>query len=211
MSEARAQELHPGLWQGEWPPPGRWLADRGFSTLVLCAMEYQPPYTFPDQVAMFVGMREANPWPGVEVIYAPLNDDERAQVVKPPRETLRAALRAGRVVAARLAQKRKVLVTCWQGRNRSGLVSALGLYLHLGISGEAATRIVQTRRTKGLRNPIFCEMMRNLQRPEHHTLTGQDHRAKAVLTDPAALKAHLQRIAALGAHQAGFTLPAGVL
>ena len=37
-----AHEIYPGLWQGGWPQPGRWLANQGVSTLVLCAMEYQP-------------------------------------------------------------------------------------------------------------------------------------------------------------------------
>lgn len=204
----RAQ-IHPNLWQGAWPPPGRWLADRGFSTLVLCAYEYQPPFTYPEDAAMLIGIRASNPWPGVEVVYAPNDDDV---VNKPSRETLRLALRAGRIVAARLAQKRKVLTTCWQGRNRSGLVSALGLYFHLGISGEAATKIVQLRRSGGLRNPVFCDILKNLRRPEPEAVyAGEDHPAKAVLASPGALVAHLQRVAALGAPQAGFTLPPGIL
>ncbi len=194
---SHAQEIHPGLWQGGWPPPGEWLAGKGFSTLVLCAFEYQPPRTFPPMVAALPGMRAMNPWPGVEVIYAPNDDDFENP---PSRETLRLALQAGRRVAVRLAEGRKVLVTCWQGKNRSGLVSALGLYFHLGISGKAATRMVQTRRTGGLRNPKFVELLANLR-----------HVAEAVPANPAAVQAHLQRIAASGAPEGGFTLPPGLL
>jgi hypothetical protein len=197
----RAQEIHPGLWQGEWPPPGRWLAERGFSTLVLCAAEYQPPYEFPEVTAGLIGIRSPNPWPGVEVIYAPNNDDVEN---KPPRETLRLALRAGRIVATRLAQKKRVLTTCWQGRNRSGLVSAFGLYF-LGIPGPTATRIVQLRRQGGLRNPVFCDILAKLRDPR------QDHPTKAVLASPLAPEAHLHRVSAIWAPQAGFTLPPGVL
>ncbi len=158
----QAQEIHPGLWQGSWPPPGRWLADKGISTLVLCAYEYQPPFRFPDQVAMLVGLRSPSPWPDVNVCYAPLDDSFSQQ---PPRDALHAALKAARYAAAMLAQRRRVLVTCWQGRNRSGLVSALTLHLHLGISGKDAVRIVQTRRQRGLRNPIFVDMLSRLRQP----------------------------------------------
>jgi hypothetical protein len=185
----RASEIVSGLWQGGWPPPGRWLAERGFSTLVLCAEEYQPPFVCPEHVAATTGMWDSNPWPGVEVIYVPLNDDETAQIEKPPRETLRLALRAGRIVATRLGQRSKVLVTCWQGRNRSGLVSALSLHFHLGISGSAAKRIVQERRPYALRNPVFNGLLRNLRRPDHHL-------AEAVLASPAAIVARFQVIPA---------------
>lgn len=202
----KAQELHPGLWQGSWPPPGPWLAQRGFTTLVLCAFEYQPPhYIHPNHAAHgALGTSAANPWPGVEVIYAP-NDDDFEQ--PPSREVLRLAIKAGRIVAARLAQKRKVLVTCNMGKNRSGLVSALGLHLHLGISGEAATRIVQTKRTGGLRNPRFIHMLSKLRRPEPEV----GHLHQAVPAKPTVVQAYLQRIAALRASQPGLTLPPGVL
>ena len=196
-----AQEIHPGLWQGYWPPPGEWLARRGFSTLVLCAMEYQPPHVVPPQIAMMAGMRAANPWPGIEVVYAP-NDDDFDN--KPSREIVKRAIKAARIVAARLAEDRKVLVTCWQGKNRSGLVSALGLHFHLGISGEEATRIVQTRRTNGLRNPIFIEMLSRLgKNPDGHL-------RQAVSAQPPPAKPDFHRVATQWATQRGFTLPPGV-
>lgn len=193
-----AQEIHPGLWQGSWPPPGDWLARKGFNTLVLCAEEYQPPrFVHPAHAAFGIpGTTAANPWPGVEVIYAP-NDDDFDNA--PPRETLRLALKAGRLVATRLGQRRKVLVTCNQGKNRSGLVSALALYFHLSISGKAATKIVQLRRDRGLRNPKFCEMLASLR----------DHRPEAVPADPPAVQAHFHPVAARWARQAGFPLALG--
>lgn len=174
-----AQEIYPGLWQGGWPPPGDWLNRRGFSTLVLCAVEYQPPTVVPPQVANIVGLRARDPWPGIEVVYAPNDDDI---FTPPPREVLHDALRAARIVATRLAQKRKVLVTCWQGKNRSGLVSAMALFLHLGISGQEATRIVQRKRAGALRNPVFVSLLANLR---------QDHFGEAVVADPPATEAGL--------------------
>jgi len=157
----RAQEIHPGLWQGSWPLPGQWLNARGFSTLVLCAEEYQPPHVFPKHLGALGIIRAANPWPGVEVIYAQNDDDV---VNPPPRETLRLAIRAARIVADRLAQNKKVLTTCWEGRNRSGLVSAMGLVFFLGIPGEQAAKIVQLRRRNGLRNPVFVDLLSRLRR-----------------------------------------------
>ena len=161
-----AHEIYPGLWQGGWPQPGRWLANQGVSTLVLCAMEYQPPHVVPPFLEGLPGLRQANPWPGVRVVYAP-NDDRSDQ--PPSRKTLHQAIHAGRIVAADLAAGRTVLSTCWQGWNRSGLVSALGLHLHLGCSGMEAVDIVQKGRKRALCNPLFVEMLYNL-RPTRRTV-----------------------------------------
>jgi protein-tyrosine phosphatase len=109
---------------------------------------------------MLIGLREPNPYPGVQVIYAP-NDDNGSFL--PEREDLALALRAAREVAANLKAGRKTLVTCWQGRNRSGLVSALALYLHLGCSGEHAVRLVQHARRGALTNPMFDKLLSRLQ------------------------------------------------
>ena len=191
----QAQEIHPGLWQGSWPAPGPWLKVNGFSTLVLCAQEFQPPHIIPPHLGAMRGLRMANPWPGVEVIYAPNDDDP---YTPPPKETLRGAIRAGRIVAERLSQNRKVLVTCWQGRNRSGLVSALGLFFHLGIPGEQATEIVQRRRTG-----VFVDPLSRLQR--------DDHANEAVVAQPSSPQANLHRPSAIWTPQSRFTLPSGGL
>jgi hypothetical protein len=184
----QAQELHPGLWQGSWPSPGSWLGLKGFSTLVLCAEEYQPPFTAPLEVAGLPGMRASTPWPGVEVVYAP-NDDHFS--IPPSRDVLRQSIRAARIVADRLNEGRKVLITCWQGRNRSGLVSALSLHFYLGITGAEATRIVQTRRNRGLRNPVFIDLLSRVGRV--------DHPREAVTARPGAPVAHFQTVPALRA------------
>ncbi len=60
----KSTEIYAGLWQGGWPPPGEWLASQGFSTLVLCAHEYQPPRVFPSMIEAQPGLRDADPWPG---------------------------------------------------------------------------------------------------------------------------------------------------
>jgi hypothetical protein len=195
----QGQHIHSGLWQGSWPPPGDWLARRGFSTVVLCAMEYQPPRYVHPHFGMVPGVKAANPWPGVEVIYAP-NDDDFDE--RPPREVLRLAIKAGRMVANRLAEKRKVLTTCNQGKNRSGLVSAIALHFHLGISGEEATRIVQTKRTGGLRNPQFIACLAKLRAP---------HLSQAVAASPPPAQPDFHRVAAVWASQTGLVAPLGGL
>jgi hypothetical protein len=137
----------PGLWQGSAPPEGPWVREAGFTTLVLCAMEYQP--------------RVLLPFPCVETVYAP-NDDSGGPLT---REQLELAERAARIVAQRLRQRGKVLVTCMQGRNRSGLVSALALHKLLGVSGRRAMHIVQEARRGALVNPQFCDVLAQLPRP----------------------------------------------
>ncbi len=100
-----ASVVVPNLFMGSRVPPGRL---RDVDLVVFCAEEYQPP---------------AELFPGVTVLHAPLNDDGSPMTAL---EKL-VSLRASSVVARALARGQKVLVTCWQGRNRSGLVTALAL------------------------------------------------------------------------------------
>ncbi len=104
-----ASKVMGGLWVGDAPPPGP-MVSKHFQCLVLCANEYQLDPTF---------------FPGVEVIHAPMNDDG-----SPMTNTERkvAVITAGRVIN-RLAQGHRVLVTCRQGRNRSGLIACLAMSL----------------------------------------------------------------------------------
>jgi protein-tyrosine phosphatase len=125
--------LMPGgrLAQGSAPPLGVRLP---FDVIVLAAMEYQPDL------------------PGYRVLRAPLDDGP------PPDRATRTVIRgAARRVADHVRAGNRVLVTCWQGRNRSGVIAGLAL-VDLGLSGaEAARRIRRTR--NGLTNPHFLEMV----------------------------------------------------
>lgn len=144
-----ANEILPLLWQGGKPPIGSELRMRGFSLLVLCAMEYQLP---------------AHLFEGVEVVYAP-NDDSwegaRADRVK-------MALTAARRVSAAMNEGRKCLVTCWAGINRSGLVTGISLHIVTGWSGDQCVRHIRARRKKALGNPHFSRLIRSLgtKRPQ---------------------------------------------
>ncbi len=56
----------------------------------------------------------------------------------------------------------RVLVTCMQGRNRSGLVSALML-IRLGATADAAIRSIRRARVNALTNEQFVLLLRSAQ------------------------------------------------
>lgn len=123
-----ANEIVEGLWQGSYPKPGPQVAQEGFEILVLTAREWQTP---------------ADEYPGVEVIHAP-NDDHPSYPFT--QESLDTAINAGFEVAQAVRNKRKVLVTCAAGLNRSGLVSALALHFLFGWGGPQCMAHVRIRR-----------------------------------------------------------------
>ena len=125
--------LMPGGWlaQGSAPPRGARIP---FDVIVLAAMEYQPDLA------------------GYEVWYVPLDDGP------PPDHATRMRIRhAARDVADAVSLRRRVLVTCWMGRNRSGVISGLAL-VELGLPRERAVRRIQRYRN-GLTNPYFRGMV----------------------------------------------------
>ena len=105
--------LMPGglLAQGSVPPAGVRVP---FDVIVLAAMEFQD-----------VDL------PGYEVIRVPLDDSG-----PPPSLEEQAIIRqtASRI-ARRVRAGKRVLVTCHQGRNRSGVIAGLAL-VDLGLSGS---------------------------------------------------------------------------
>jgi len=143
-----AHHISSGVWQGSVPAHGTTLRDAGFTMLVLCAMEHQP---------------SADNFPGIEVIHAPNDDDDSR---RPTSNELRIAIDASQHVLRALQAERQVLVTCWAGLNRSGLVSALALRKHLGISGSSAIKVVQMMRPKALTNRMFQACLSRLPVPE---------------------------------------------
>jgi protein-tyrosine phosphatase len=125
--------LMPGalLAQGSAPPAGVSLP---FDVIVLAAEEYQPDL------------------PGYEVMHVPLDDGP------PPDRVTRMRIRsAARKVADHVSLGHRVLVTCWQGRNRSGVIAGLAL-VELGLPRERAVRRIRVYRD-GLTNPYFRAMV----------------------------------------------------
>lgn len=147
-----ANHIAHNIWQGSAPrtPEVQANLHRQFDVLVLTAEEYQPP---------------AASFPGVEVIHAGFDDS--GQPMKA--DEFRLASAASAVVADRVRAGYRVLVTCWQGRNRSGLVTALALHRLTGAPGKECMRTVQERRPQALTNRYFQRALEKLPRrsPPH--------------------------------------------
>lgn len=118
----------------------------GFDMVVLCAYEVQI-----EQLGQPVN-------PDLQIVSAPNGDDKlsRSQAV--------IATNAARRVAAAYADRRSVLVTCKEGRNRSGLVTALALHMIYGVSGRVAVDAVKDRRkgAHALTNRNFVKFLERI-------------------------------------------------
>ncbi len=118
----------------------------GFDTVVFCAMEAQPTLT---------DVIELTP---TEVLAFPFDDADLTDV------HLQNAMAMARRVAERVSQGKNVLVTCFAGRNRSGLVVALALHMLTGRSGDdIVERIRQKRGVDALTNKDFEAAIRKLR------------------------------------------------
>ena len=92
------------------------------------------------------------------MIHAPFDDNDLGPL---PHEKATARKAAGQVALA-LQQGSNALVTCFAGRNRSGLVTALAL-AERGIDPLQAIALIRSRRRRALTNPWFVDLIR---RPE---------------------------------------------
>jgi protein-tyrosine phosphatase len=145
-----ATHLAPHLYIGSVPPSAQAVTDAGFSTLVLCAAEIQPaPAAF-----------ARSP---LRLLRCPLIDD---RTVPLPRADWKLAWRTAERVARRV---RRVLVTCAQGRNRSGLVAALAIHHLTTWDGRRCVEHVQALRRDALTNPEFVRALLRIQHPEPFT------------------------------------------
>jgi protein-tyrosine phosphatase len=124
------------LWVGAAPPFDRDLPD--FDVLVLCAREIQP---------------ERLAFHGV-VVRCPIADGvlDNHEVVR--------VLVSARVVATALATRRRVLVTCADGRNRAPLVASMALARLTRMSSDDLVRLMRARRhPEALSNAYFRELL----------------------------------------------------
>lgn len=121
------------LAQGSRPP--EFVKGLPFDVIVLAAREWQPELS------------------GYEVIRVLLDDSG-----PPPTPAERIAIRQNaRRVAHRIRAGKRVLVTCVQGRNRSGVIAGLAL-VELGLPPKLVVQ--QIRRIRdGLANPYFRAMV----------------------------------------------------
>jgi len=138
-------QIYPGLWQGAYPPEGGYLASGGFRVLVLCAREIQP---------------RATTFPGLEVVYAPNDDDYDRPITM---DETRIAINAAKRVARAIQMGKPTLVTCAMGWNRSGLVNAFALHLLTDKSGPECIAHIQSCRRKSLTNPSFLQVLEGIK------------------------------------------------
>lgn len=129
------------LWMGARPPADRPLPM--FGTVILCASEYQPI------MVPFIG----------NVIRCPLED------ATPTANELAMASAAARAAARAWKDGQRVLVTCYAGLNRSGLVTALML-IQLGkrTPAQIIGAIRGARGSNALSNDDFVAVIEQLAR-----------------------------------------------
>lgn len=141
-----ANRIAPRLYQGSKPPFGRGLQRAGFDVVVLCAVEHQP---------------RARAFPGVHVVHCPLDDADHL----PSDYEWSLAQQAGKFVAECVKLGGRALTTCMQGRNRSGLVSALALHTLTGQPGLVCAKYVQDGRTAApaLTNEYFIAALSTIR------------------------------------------------
>lgn len=138
-----AHRILPKLWIGSYPrvPETR----NHFDAVVLCAQELQEL-----------------PYSGVHVVKAPMDD------ATPTARELKTAVSAAQTVHALRKRDKRVLVTCAQGVNRSGFVTALAMMLE-GYNPEDALYCIRKYRhppigMMPLSNPAFVQVLTRLGR-----------------------------------------------
>ena len=144
-----ASRIASKLYQGSLPPSAAVLRAQGIHTIVLCAIELQPDDW------QFEG--------AVDVIRCPFDDNGD----RPSARELARIEETALAVAARVRRSQRALVTCAQGRNRSGLVGALALIDLYRISGKEAVTWVQRMRENALTNTTFVELLERVPSREH--------------------------------------------
>lgn len=143
-----ASEVDRDLFVGSKPDKTDAVERAGFKVLVLCAREYQPR-------SVEFGFHGS-----CRVLHAPI-DDARLS----PLEVMTVRSAANDVARA-VADKRKTLVTCQMGLNRSALVAALAmLRLRPNLSASACIRVIRARRNKeALFNAYFVNLIEETAR-----------------------------------------------
>lgn len=114
----------------------------------------------PPDVSLFITTSvdfQPRPSGGPTIIFCPLTDDAFELVAGDKERAAAAATQA----ASAIKQGRKVLVTCRQGLNRSGLVCALTL-VELGYTREDALSTVQSTRPGSIYNWFFRQLILGL-------------------------------------------------
>jgi len=142
----RARTGTGSLWQGDAEDVMNFGDE--YDIVVLCADEFQPKRSL-----------ILRPQDKTTLLYAP-NDDSGTPLSKAQADI---ACRAAKQIAHEYRAGKKILVSCMQGRNRSGLVSALTLHLLYGMSGKESKKFVKDRIPNALTNESFNRFLGIIQ------------------------------------------------
>lgn len=141
-----ANKIIDNLYMGGAPPTDSVDLSKDFDCLVLSAIEFQPPDHY---------------YKGVNIHRALINDDGSPMTFK----EMQYAIRAASYVIKKLNEGKRVLVTCWQGRNRSGIITALVLTFGFGKTPEEATSMIRSARgPSALGNEYFNSFLNEFYR-----------------------------------------------
>ncbi len=137
-NEYEANEVIPYLFMGGAPPASAGLSEF-FDVIVLCSSEYQPSDTC---------------YPHSLVIHCPFEDN-----IEPIPQYLRKEMvSVSDFITSQVKSKKRVLVTCFAGLNRSGLITALTLTRGFNKSGPECVSLIRSARgNKALSNPMFLK------------------------------------------------------
>jgi predicted protein tyrosine phosphatase len=139
MSQSGSNRVAPKLWMGSKPPAVAAIG-RVFDVVVLCAQpdEWQPPDgSFGRARILRCPMDDSAPTP-----------DEVSRAVGTAQEVATITVLGGRV-----------LVTCFMGWNRSGLVTALALRMRRYSAEQAIAAIRAARGPNALSNKHFVQVI----------------------------------------------------
>lgn len=136
---SRADEIYPGLWVGACARDagGRTDPNRYDRVLTLCSATEETPLAAPTPIHYRYRMRDGADLPPVEDL----------------------ALLTGWVIDSVQAGE-QVLLRCWAGLNRSGLVAAVALIELTGLPGATALQAMRRQRSPHmLCNPAFAALV----------------------------------------------------
>ena len=124
-----------------------YISSGKINAIVFSAEEYQPK----DHKSNTLGYYYPS---HIERYYVPLDDSttlNKLEIV----DTIFEAERAADFVKSRVQAGRSVLVTCWQGRNRSGLITGLALKKLTDFAPGQIVFLIQANRQNALTNSLF--------------------------------------------------------
>ena len=144
-----ATEVLPGLFFGSRAADGPSVRDAGFRMVVSCTPDQPGSYGHEVEVIRLPLLDECKMVPdgpnGQDVGSTPIGD-----------EVIAAIKEAGRMVAGAVQDKRGVLVTCQQGRNRSAVVVAYAVHLLTGKKGPEIIADLRAKRPLSGTPPVLC-------------------------------------------------------